>query len=296
MTIAEIEKQIEHEIASKLNNCGIMYRMFGRAKSMSSVLHKMEIKGEKYRKGLSRIQDIIGLRFIVYFTDDVDIVEMLVNNNSVVDRSIDAPDSFTFCPQRLNLVCTIPEYLQEETRRQLQVEYGEYAQYIDTTFEVQIRTIFSEGWHEVEHDLRYKCKADWIGYEAQSRTLNGVIATLENAEYSMLSLFREMAQSNLMQGNYSAMLRNHLRIRLIGDGLSPEITEYLKANHEIAKAVHETERTVLLLSMLYHNHHLTFDYDTILHLINRMYIQDEGLMQLETTEQKIEFAHYFKRQ
>ncbi|MBK7959276.1 MAG: hypothetical protein IPK03_14995 [Bacteroidetes bacterium] len=27
---------------------------------------------------------------------------------------------------------------------------------VDSTFEVQLRTILSEGWHEIDHDLRYK--------------------------------------------------------------------------------------------------------------------------------------------
>lgn len=31
--------------------------------------------------------------------------------------------------------------------------------YIDDTFEVQVRTNSFEGWHEIEHDLRYKGSA-----------------------------------------------------------------------------------------------------------------------------------------
>ena len=45
---------------------------------------------------------------------------------------------------------------------------------IEPTFKIQIRTVFSEGWHEVEHDLRYKCKDDWEGCELYSHTLNGI--------------------------------------------------------------------------------------------------------------------------
>ena len=296
MNRADIEHQIETDIASKLNRCGMMFRMFGRAKTKHSLAHKMEIKGDKYRSGASKIQDIIGVRIIVYFTDDVEVVKTLFENRNanVVDMSIDRPDSNTFCPQRLNLVCSVPDYLVDNFRKALVDNYGDNADYIDNTFEVQIRTIFSEGWHEVEHDLRYKCKEDWVGYDKQSRTLNGVIATLENAEFSMLSLFKDMALSNYNQGNYSAMLRNHLRIRLTGNGLSPEIIEYLQNNPEVAKAVYEADRGVVMTSLLYHKHKLKLHYDNVLFLMNHitMELLDEGLMALESEAFKEDFEKF----
>lgn len=38
--------------------------------------------------------------------------------------------------------------------------------YIDDTFEIQIKTMFFEGWHEIEHDMRYKGEELWKNYKA----------------------------------------------------------------------------------------------------------------------------------
>ena len=91
---------------------------------------------------------------------------------------------------------------------------------IEPTYEIQIRTVFSEGWHEVEHDLRYKCKEDWEGCEPYSRALNGVIATLETAEWNMKSLFADMARLNFIHSNYTAMLRNKFHLKFKAETLS----------------------------------------------------------------------------
>ncbi|MCF0199341.1 MAG: GTP pyrophosphokinase [Bacteroidaceae bacterium] len=290
MTLEAITKQIESELFDQLNSCRLMFRLFSRTKTEASVAHKMQLKGDSYRNG-HKMQDIIGLRIVVYFSDDVEIAELFFNGHQVVDRSIDSPDSCTFQPQRLNIVCNIPQHLIQDFRAALP---SQYAPFIDNTYEVQIRTIFSEGWHEVEHDLRYKCKEDWVGFENYSRTLNGVIASLENSEYSMQSIFRDMAQRCFLNGNYSAMLRNKLRIRLSGNGLSPALTTYLHDHPEVAKMAHEMDRTVLLLTLACHSRHLHIDYDTILFLINRLEIHDAELMKLEPAETTQQLTEFFK--
>ncbi|RGY92598.1 hypothetical protein DXA15_21945 [Parabacteroides sp. AM58-2XD] len=34
--------------------------------------------------------------------------------------------------------------------------YSESFKNIDSTFKIQVRTTLSEGWHEIEHNMRYK--------------------------------------------------------------------------------------------------------------------------------------------
>lgn len=114
----------------------------------------MQIKGDNYRSGKSLIQDMIGIRIVLYFQDDVDALAFFYSCGEVVSSSIDEFDTSTFRPQRLNLTCNLPTELIDDFRKSLPEEF---APYIDNTYEMQIRTVFSEGWHEVEHDLRYKC-------------------------------------------------------------------------------------------------------------------------------------------
>ena len=278
LTISEIAQQIESQLLDQLNGGGIMFRLFSRVKTTSSIRHKIQNKGERYRSGKSKIQDIIGLRIVVYFTDDVEVVSLLLNDNKVIKRAVDEPDLCTFSPQRLNLTSRLPEEYVNDFRAQIPQEF---ANMIDPTYEIQIRTVFSEGWHEVEHDLRYKCKDDWKGYENYSRTLNGVIATLETAEWSMKSLFHEMSIQNLRNRNFTAMLRNKLRIRLKGKKLSPHLDQFLKDHTDVALAALSMDRIVFVFSLLKHKKHVELTYDNVLFLINRMEIHNQELMDME---------------
>ena len=278
LSISEIAQEIESQLLDRLNGSGIMFRLFSRVKTPFSIRNKMEHKGDLYRSGKSKMQDIIGLRLVVYFTDDVEVLSLLLNNKRVIRRSVDEPDSCTFSPQRLNLTSRIPEQYVEDFRAQIPQEFSDY---IDATYEIQIRTIFSEGWHEVEHDLRYKCKEDWVGYEDYSRTLNGVIATLETAEWTMKSLFHEMSYQNLREHNFTAMIRNKLRIRLKGKGLSPRLDKFLLDHPDVAEAVLNVDRVIFVFCLLKHKKHVELSYDNVLFLMNRLEIDNEELKALE---------------
>ncbi len=275
--LKDISKKLTEEFTSQLSKSGMMFRIFSRVKTLSSMKHKMEVKYAG-RKSASKLQDVIGIRIVVYFQDDVDALSLYFSQMNVVKESIDEFDTSTFRPQRLNLTCRLPENMIPEFRAALP---SEYADWIDDTYEIQIRTVFSEGWHEVEHDLRYKCKADWEGCESQSRILNGLIATLETAEWNMKALFNDVAVRNLDQRNYSAMLRNKMHIRLKGEGLSQEIKEFLLNNHNIAKAVMSVDRLIIMHTLLAHSAKIELDYDRLFYLINRIEIMDSQIHAME---------------
>ena len=273
-----IANKLESQMFQHLNQCGLMFRLFSRVKTISSLHHKMQIKGENYKTGKSLIQDMIGLRIVLYFQDDVDALAFFYSCGEVVNSSIDEFDSSTFRPQRLNLTCNLPAELVDDFRKALPEEY---ATYIDATYEIQIRTIFSEGWHEVEHDLRYKCKEDWEGCESYSRVLNGVIATLETAEWNMKSLFDQMARTNFRNKNYRAMLRNKMHLRIKGEDLSVDVNEFLLQNPHVAESILNTDRFVIILTLLNHQKPIELTYDSLLFLINRIETGNQKLSEME---------------
>ena len=285
-----IADRLESQIYQHLNQCGLMFRLFARVKTISSLHHKMQIKGDNYRSGKSLIQDMIGLRVVLYFQDDVDALAFFYSCGEVVDSSIDEFDSSTFRPQRLNLTCKLPAEFVEDFRKALPEEF---AMYIDSTYELQIRTIFSEGWHEVEHDLRYKCKEDWEGCESYSRVLNGVIATLETAEWNMKSLFDQMARVNYQNKNYRAMLRNKMHLRIKGEDLSPEVHEFLLQNHHVAESILNTDRFVVILTLLNHQKPIELTYDNLLFLINRIEMNNQELKEMEPENTRKMFDDFF---
>lgn len=278
MQLIDIKNAIEQQISDDLNRCGLMFRLFGRVKTTRSLAHKMEWKGDSYRSGEKKIQDVIGLRIVLYFPDDVELLGFFFSCKDLVDASVDTPGVDTFRPQRLNLVKPIPQDLVEAFRSALPAEY---APYIDATYEVQIRTIFSEGWHEVEHDLRYKCKEDWVGYDTHSRALNGISATLETAEWTMSSLFRDLARLNLERNELQAMMRNKMLIRLADNNFSAPVLDFLQVNPDVVQQLFHADRMVFLITLLSHRGNIPLTYDNILFLINRFDLMNEALQQLE---------------
>lgn len=273
-----ISKQLESQMCQHLNKCGLMFRLFSRVKTVSSLHHKMQIKSEKYKSGQSLMQDMIGIRIVLYFQDDVDALAFFYSYGEVVDTSIDEFDTSTFRPQRLNLICNLPAELVDDFRKALPEEY---APYIDNTYEIQIRTIFSEGWHEVEHDLRYKCKEDWEGCESYSRILNGVIATLETAEWNMKALFDQMARINFQNRNYRAMLRNKMHLRIKGEDFSENVNDFLLQHPDVAESVLNSDRFVIILTLLNHQNHIELTYDNLLFFINRIEMNNQDLKNIE---------------
>ena len=277
-TLEDIAEILSSDISSSLSRCGLMFRIFHRVKSESSTRHKLQFK---YADKKVRLQDMIGIRIVVYFQDDVDLLALYYSVGDVVKKAIDEFDTSTFRPQRLNITSRIPEDMVDEFIAALPEEWGDR---VEPTYEIQIRTVFSEGWHEVEHDLRYKCKEDWNGCEPYSRALNGVIATLETAEWNMKASFAEMARENFRLSNYTAMIRNKFRLRFSSRSLSESTDAYLKANRELAEAVLNADRLIVVYTLLTHDADCELTHDNLLFLINRIEMMDSGLMSIEPEE------------
>ncbi len=276
----KVLKEIVTDLESVLNKCGVMYHVFFRAKSEFSIKNKLEKKAETYKAEGKKMQDLLALRITLYFTDDVELVyDYLKNQPNFVSESVDTAEVDKFCPKRLNLVMRVPETLKSDIR--VAINNNVFPDLIDDTYEIQIRTILSEGWHEVEHDLRYKCKDDWTDYLEESRLLNGIYATLESSEWSMLTLFDRLAYAQYKKGAWDAMMRNKMRLRFADKCLSHEIQNFLSNNKEIAKKLFRTKRSKVLKIVMEKNFSYPLTYDTVLHLLNHIEVKNKELADLE---------------
>ena len=218
-----VEEDLKKQIERELQTCGIMCRVFARKKTKESLIEKMEKKAElKYLPNNEKMQDLIGIRIVLYFKDDIEICISILNElYTIVGCEHDKYDTETFRPQRINYVFEIPntmDYLEKEMQELC---------LIDNTFEVQIRTIFSEGWHEVEHDIRYKFCCDWETEEDLSRELNGIFAVLEVCDNDIMALCDKMAYRKYKDCKWESMIRNKFRLRFHHEPLSIELRDIL---------------------------------------------------------------------
>ena len=66
-----IIKEIQEELSESLDKAGFYYRVFSRSKSISSIKKKLTSKKNLYEANGKKLQDIIGIRFVFYFSEDV---------------------------------------------------------------------------------------------------------------------------------------------------------------------------------------------------------------------------------
>lgn len=263
-------KDLEDDIMRTFNRVGLFCRVFSRIKSSDSVVKKFNKKDYNNSK---KMQDLVGFRVVVYFTDDVNLcVNLLKKSFEYVDETIDQPDSSTFKPSRINLIFRLP-YQYNSLFSNV---FGKYP--IDNTFEVQIRTVFSEGWHEVEHDLRYKCQEDWCEYPDLERVLNGLVATLETCDWSMIMLFEELVYRHYQKANWVPMLKNKFRIRISDYDINNEVKNYFDNHQDVAKKFLKFDRTQLLTKIIENNISMPLNLNNLIYITNIFFIQDEFIL------------------
>ena len=183
-----------------------------------------------------------SIRIVLYYMDDIPICkELLKSAYSVIEKDSheDIPKVNEFNPLRMNYVCHMPEEFVQRFPKEIFENYR-----IDKTFEVQIRTTFSEGWHEVDHDVRYKHKEEWEQHYELSRELNGIYATLEVCDRSMVNLLERLAYQNYKNMQIEAMIRNKYRLRFENPAISVPLLEFLQKDTELVKRIYRSPREI----------------------------------------------------
>ncbi|QXP52880.1 hypothetical protein [Cellulophaga sp. HaHa_2_1] len=279
-----ITNKLEKSIKAELDKSGLMYRLFSRVKSVDSINNKIEKKD--YRSKKKKITDIIGIRITLYFKDDVDLLYSLLKQKKNFDHeSTDTYSVDEFKPVRCNLTFNLNEAFSNEAKTIL----GESIDVIDTKYEIQIRTVLSEGWHEVEHDLRYKCKEDWIGHDDLNRNLNGIFATLETSEFSMLQMFENLTYRHYKQNKIEPLIRTKFRLRLKNENLNSKIRSLLTSDKELMKQFFKVDRSKFLFSLHTSKISIPLTIDNLVLLVNHFEIKNHEIRKFESEFVKGEF-------
>ena len=160
-----------------------------RVKSPRSLEGKLEIKGGKY-KNVQDVTDLVGLRVITFYTDEVDKVAAIAQrifdvdwNESVDKRKLHDLTSFGY--NSLHYIC--------------RMKSG------GPRFEIQMRTALQHVWSTIEHDIGYKGEVKMPGeYRRQFSRLSGMMELIDD-EFSrlrtVLTDYRRKIQSLVKSGH-----------------------------------------------------------------------------------------------
>ena len=186
----EVEAQVRETLRRTLQEAGLAVAAIeSRVKGHDSLAGKLELKGHKYNS-LANLTDILGLRVITFYIDDVDKVASAVARlctidweNSVDKRKIHEIDSFGYLS--LHYICSVPDFPYR--------------------FEIQMRTLLQHAWANMDHDTGYKS-----GVEIPRRYLRNMsrlagMLELVDDEFSKIRIeltdYRRRVQGLVRSGN-----------------------------------------------------------------------------------------------
>lgn len=158
-----------------------------RVKKREQLEEKLRRAGKEYEE-LSAVTDVVGIRIITYFEDEVDRIGSLIEREFSVDaqQSIDKrkvldPDRFGYLS--LHYICSLSEP---------RVGLAENRRYKDLVCEIQIRSVLQHAWAEIEHDLGYKAGSTVPA--PIRRRFSRLAGLLELADQEFKSIREELAQ------------------------------------------------------------------------------------------------------
>ena len=240
-----VEVELRHLVEDRLEQSGLYYRLFSRIKTADSLERKYQRKC--YNKD-KKIQDLIGLRVDVYFEDDLRICRHILEQTfHLIDWSESSKNEIEFKPVKINGIFRLPAYLKEK------ISPETWDMCIDDTIEIQVKTVFFDGWHEIDHDMKYKGGELWEGRTSFSRYFNSILATLELCDKSLVTLFENLGHDLYKEKNWNGMMKAHYRLKMTEAPMYPEVEEILNNDHSennIGKQLFKTKRVVLVDELL----------------------------------------------
>ena len=187
-TLDQLANDAFELLSNALRDQGVyVTAMEHRVKTEKSLAGKLELKGAKY-KSIEDVTDLVGIRIITFYTDEVDKVAAIAKHIFDIDweESVDKRKHqlTSFGYNSLHYICRL--------------KTG------GPRFELQMRTALQHVWSTIEHDIGYKTDVKILPeYRRQFSRLAGMLELIDD-EFSRLRTaltdYRRQIQSLVKSG------------------------------------------------------------------------------------------------
>jgi len=167
----EIVDWLRRDLDDLLNRDGVRAIVRARIKSFEGCYQKILRKCKSFGNSslYLSINDLLGLRIVCPFLEDLKAVECILKRNysiSQIERKGNGHNFREFGYESTHLLLHVPELM-----------YTCYSFKNPVVAEVQLRTILQDAWAEIEHQLVYKTGAEGT-VQVVRRKLAAINATL----------------------------------------------------------------------------------------------------------------------
>ncbi|MBR1443261.1 MAG: hypothetical protein IJ583_06985 [Firmicutes bacterium] len=179
----QIEEIVTKMLKEEIGKSGINpMQIVSRIKKEESAEEKLIRKSEIYHR-LEDITDLLGVRIICYFSDQIDecakIIERILKvdyRKSTDKRKMIEPTSFGYIS--LHYICSLRE------------DMGYPEELTGLRFEIQLRSVLQHTWAEIEHDLGYKSEFEIP--KSVRRQFSRVAGLLELADEEFVNIKKQL--------------------------------------------------------------------------------------------------------
>lgn len=156
-TYESMTTRLRSLVTDLISDAGIdVIAIEGRAKTVESFEEKISRKGKKYRNPFVDMTDLVGLRIITYYREDVARIGKILEGEFVIDDDNSMDKATALDPDRFGYMSVHYIATISPARRNL----AEWKQYTDIRFEIQVRTALQHAWAAVQHKLVYKSSTE----------------------------------------------------------------------------------------------------------------------------------------
>jgi putative GTP pyrophosphokinase len=250
-------RRFQDELRGHLKQMSINGHVKARVKKFEGFyekLHRNHRDGER-----SPITDLLALRIICPFAEDVTKIERVLTQNYTVREVLHKGEDRSF-----------REFGYESTHLLVQVPWDDIETPLmpgaEWVFEVQLRTTLQDAWAEVEHELIYKGETS-LPNESVRRKLAAINAALSLADTIFQEIRDQMRELKQLQDKRRQMVqeRSHLMDQ---DHMSRTLQRSALEHPEFLANAGTKERIekTLMLALQYHSHE---QYDDAIEMYTR---------------------------